>query len=83
MKVSGGTTPSNGSVQRERASKPSVASLENWIRVWYSKCRSPIAETRCDAFCGAGADGDMVLRVWDESAVCQALALQLRKRFYI
>lgn len=49
MKVSGGTSPSNGSVQRERASKPTVASLENWNRGWYSKCRSPFAGTRCGA----------------------------------
>ena len=63
MKDSGGTSPSSGSVQRERASKPTVISLENWIRGWYSKCRSPspFAGTRCRAFCAAGVDGDMVL----------------------
>ena len=60
MKVSGGNSPTSGSVQRERASKPIVALLDICIRGWYSKCRLPVVGKRGGAICGVARVVDMV-----------------------
>ena len=68
MKVSGGTAPITGTVQRDRASKPIVALLEICTRGWYSEGRLLFAGMRHGSFCGKWVDRGMLVS-WNDSAV--------------